>query len=157
MRVVKIMKILKILIINGPNLNMLGKREPEHYGSETLDDINREIRAKAENLGIEAEFLQSNAENEIIDFIHNAYNAKYDGIILNAGAFTHYSYAIHDAVAAVSPDVPVVEVHLSNIYKREEFRHKSVLADACIGQVSGFGKYSYMMALDYFASKNNLK
>jgi len=140
---------MKILIINGPNLNMLGKREPKYYGSQTLDGINKEIEEKAKQLNIETEFFQSNLEGEIINFIHNAQNNGTDGIILNAGAFTHYSYAIHDAITSV--DTPVVEVHLSNIHKREDFRHKSVLADACLGQVSGFGKYSYIMALEYFA------
>jgi len=142
---------MKILIINGANLNMLGKREPEIYGSQTLEDINNEIRERAKSLGIETEFFQSNTEGEIINFIQNAKDKDTNGIILNAGAFTHYSYAIRDAVAIISGDIPVVEVHLSNIYKREEFRHKSVLAEVCIGQVSGFGKYSYMMALEYFA------
>ena len=142
---------MKILIINGPNLNMLGKREPEIYGSQTLEDINNEIRERAKSLGIETEFFQSNTEGEIINLIQNAKDKYTNGIILNAGAFTHYSYAIRDAVAIISGDIPVVEVHLSNIYKREEFRHKSVLAEVCIGQVSGFGKYSYMMALEYFA------
>ena len=139
---------MKILIINGPNLNLLGKREPQYYGGETLEDINKEIKAKAVDLGIDAEFFQSNTEGEIINFIQEACSAKCGGIILNAGAFTHYSYAIRDAVSAV--DVPFIEVHLSNIYKREEFRHKSVLADACVGQITGFGKYGYIMALEYF-------
>jgi len=141
-----------IYVINGPNLNMLGRREPEYYGAETLDGINKEIRAKAESLGIDAEFFQSNAEGEIINFIQNAQNAGCGGIILNPGAFTHYSYAIRDAVSAVTADVPVIEVHLSNLYRREEFRHKSVLAAVCTGQISGFGKYGYMMALEYFAA-----
>jgi len=140
---------MKIFIVNGPNLNMLGKREPKYYGSQTLDGINREIKAKADGLNIEVEFFQSNTEGDIINFIQNAKDNGGDGIILNAGAFTHYSYAIHDAITSVD-DIPVVEVHLSNIHKREEFRHKSVLADACIGQISGFGKYSYIMALQYF-------
>ena len=140
---------MKILIINGPNLNMLGKREPKYYGSQTLDGINKEIEEKAKPLNIETEFFQSNLEGEIINFIHKAKDNGIDGIILNAGAFTHYSYAIHDAITSV--DTPVVEVHLSNIHKREDFRHKSVLADACLGQVSGFSKYSYIMALEYFA------
>ena len=151
---------MKIYVINGPNLNMLGKREPAYYGSETLDAINQEIKAKAESLKIDVDFFQSNTEGEIIDFMQNAYIAhcaaresKCGGIILNAGAFTHYSYAIRDAIASISPDIPVIEAHLSNIHKREEFRHKSVLAGACIGQISGFGKYSYIMALEYFAMK----
>ena len=136
---------MKILIINGPNLNMLGVREPEHYGSQTLGEINAEIEKEARKLGMETEFAQSNHEGEIIGFIQNA---DAGGIILNAGALTHYSYAIRDAAASVK--TPVVEVHLSNLYKRESFRHKSVIADACAGQISGFGKYSYILALHYF-------
>ena len=142
---------MKILIINGANLNLLGTREPEHYGRQTLGDINKEIKEKAKTLGIEAEFFQSNIEGEIINIIHGAKDNEAAGIILNAGAFTHYSYAIHDAISSVA--VPVVEVHLSNLHKREEFRHKSVLTDVCVGQIAGFGKYSYMMALEYFAMK----
>ena len=142
---------MKIFIINGPNLNMLGKREPKYYGSQSLDAINREIKTAADNLGIYVEFFQSNIEGEIINFIQNAKDNGGNGIILNAGAFTHYSYAIHDAITSVEDDIPVIEVHLSNLHKREEFRHKSVLADACVGQIAGFGKYSYILALEYFA------
>jgi len=142
---------MKIFIINGANLNMIGKREPNIYGSESLDDINKYIKIKADELGIEVGFFQSNIEGEIINFIHNAKDNGGNGIILNPGAFTHYSYAIHDAITSV--DIPVIEVHLSNIHKREEFRHKSVLVDACLGQVSGFGKYGYIMALEYFVNK----
>ena len=144
---------MKIFIINGANLNMLGKREPKYYGSQTLDSINHEIKAKADDLKIEVEFFQSNIEGEIINFIQNAKDNGGDGIILNAGAFTHYSYAIHDAITSVENDIAVIEVHLSNLHKRDEFRHKSVLADACVGQIAGFGKYSYIMALEYFAMK----
>ena len=136
---------MKILIINGPNLNMLGKREPEIYGGDTLETIEREISSRAADLGMKAYFAQSNIEGEIINAIQNA---ECGGIILNAGAFTHYSYAIRDAISSV--DTPVIEVHLSNIHAREEFRHKSVLAEVCAGQISGFGKYSYMLALEYF-------
>ena len=142
---------MKIFIVNGANLNMVGKREPKIYGSESLDDINKYIKTKADNLGVEVDFFQSNIEGEIINFIHNAKDNGGDGIILNPGAFTHYSYAIHDAITSV--DTPVIEVHLSNIHKREEFRHKSVLTNACVGQISGFGKYSYIMALEYFANR----
>ncbi|MCL2773581.1 MAG: type II 3-dehydroquinate dehydratase [Oscillospiraceae bacterium] len=141
---------MKISVVNGANLNLVGKREPKYYGSETLDTINQEIKAKADVLGVEVDFFQSNIEGEIINFIHNSNNTDCGGIILNAGAFTHYSYAIHDAITSV--DIPVVEVHLSNIHKREEFRHKSVLSDACVGLVTGFGKYSYIMALEYLAA-----
>ena len=139
---------IKILVINGPNLNMLGKREPEIYGSDTLETIYQEIEDKAESLEIAVAFFQFNIEGEIINAIQTL---KCDGIILNAGAFTHYSYAIRDAISSV--DTPVVEVHLSNIHAREEFRHKSVLAEVCVGQISGFGKYSYILALEYFKIK----
>ena len=139
---------MKILIINGPNLNMLGKREPGIYGGETLEKINREIEARAEILGIGVDFFQSNIEGEIIGCIQGA---QCGGIILNAGALTHYSYAVRDAVSSV--DTPVVEVHLSNIHAREEFRHKSVISGVCAGQISGFGKYSYILALEYFKYK----
>jgi 3-dehydroquinate dehydratase-2 len=131
---------MKILVINGPNLNMLGKREPEIYGTRTLDDINVSLQNKFEN--VQFTFYQSNCEGAIIDAIQNATE---DGIVLNAGAYTHYSYAIHDAIKSVS--VPVVEVHLSNLYKREEFRHKSVIASACIGSICGFGEQSYVLAV----------
>ncbi len=133
-----------IRIINGPNLNMLGVREPEVYGSLTLDEINTRVASEAEVLRIQVEFMQFSAEGEIIDAIHSAQGAV-DGIILNAGAYTHYSYAIRDAIASVS--VPVVEVHLSNIHARDEFRHTSVIAPACAGQISGFGVASYLLAL----------
>ena len=142
---------MKILIINGPNLNMLGKREPSIYGSDTLETINQEIATYAEAHNIYVKFVQSNIEGMIIDFIHEPLD-NFDGIILNAGAFTHYSYAIRDAISSVT--TPVVEVHLSNIYAREEFRHKSVLASVCVGQISGFGKYSYILALEYFRINN---
>ena len=142
---------MKIFIINGANLNMTGKREPEIYGKDTLEIINQEIKTKADKLGIEVEFFQSNIEGEIINFIHSAKSLGGDGIIINPGAFTHYSYAIHDAITSV--DIPVVEVHLSNLHKREEFRHKSVIVDACVGQIAGFGKLSYIIALEYFANK----
>ena len=138
---------MRVLVINGANLNMLGNREPEIYGSETIENINREIKAKAESLDIRVQFEQSNIEGEIINYIYT----ECDGIILNAGAFTHYSYAIRDAISSVS--TPVIEVHLTNIYSREEFRRHSVLADVCAGQISGFGKYSYMLALEYFKIK----
>jgi len=140
---------VKIFIVNGPNLNMLGTREPEHYGRQSLDEINKEIAAKAQALGLETQFFQSNVEGEIISFVQNAKPNGAEGIILNAGAFTHYSYAIRDAISSI--DIPVIEVHLSNLFKREKFRHKSVLAAACTGQIAGFGKFGYMMALEYFA------
>lgn len=135
----------KIVIINGVNLNMLGVREPEIYGDRTLSDINEMIRKKAEELGVLVEFFQSNIEGEIVNAIHNCYKNA-DGIIINPGAFTHYSYAIRDALASVG--VRAVEVHLSNVYKREEFRHKSVTAPECMGQISGLGEKGYLLALE---------
>lgn len=140
---------MKILVINGPNLNLLGEREPTIYGDESLKAINDELYAVAQNLGHELSFFQSNSEGSIIDSIHAA-RLDYAGIVLNAGAYTHYSYAIHDAIAAIK--IPVIEVHLSNISSRDEFRKKSVIAPACAGSIAGFGKYSYMLAiqaLDY--------
>lgn len=135
----------KILVINGANLNMLGIREPEIYGKETLETLYEKIRKKADLLKVEVDFYQSNIEGEIINKIHSAYK-NFDGIIINPGAHTHYSYAIHDAIASV--DIPTVEVHISNIHKREEFRHKSVIAPACRGQICGLGVNGYLYALE---------
>lgn len=137
-----------ILVIHGPNLNLLGKREPNIYGKLTLDEINANIRGKANNLGIAVEFVQSNHEGYIVDAIQQA-EGKHRGIIINAAAFTHYSIAIRDALAAIS--VPAIEVHLSNIYKREEFRHHSVISSVVYGQISGFGSDSYLLALEAVA------
>ena len=120
---------------------MLGRREPEIYGNRTLDDINADLVKEFDGKA-ELSFYQSNCEGEIITAIHNS---TADGIVLNAGAYTHYSYAIHDAIKSVT--VPVVEVHLSNIYKREEYRHKSVIASACVGSICGFGEKSYSIAI----------
>jgi len=135
----------KILVINGANLNLVGQRETGIYGKLSMDDIVSEIRSKAKELSLECEIYQSNHEGKIIDKIQDARNT-FDGIILNAGAHSHYSYAIRDAVAAIT--LPVVEVHMSNIYAREEFRHHSVISHVCVGQISGFGKNSYILALD---------
>ncbi len=137
---------MKLLFINGVNLNMTGIREKGIYGAQTLDEINAEIAARL--TGDECVFYQSNCEGEICTSIHNAQQEGVDGIILNAGAFTHYSYAIRDAIASVT--VPVVEVHMSNVHSREEFRHKSVLAEVCRGVVCGFGKNSYVLAAESF-------
>lgn len=134
---------MKFLFINGVNLNMTGVREKGVYGAETLEEINRQIAAHFK--GDECEFFQSNIEGEICSALHDA---KADGIILNAGAFTHYSYAIRDAIASLS--VPVVEVHMSNVHSREEFRHNSVLSAVCKGVVLGFGKNSYILAAESF-------
>lgn len=137
------MNVIKVLIINGPNLNMLGKREPNVYGKNTLEDLENNIKKAFDT--IEIEFFQSNHEGCIIDKIHEA-NNNFDGIVINPGAFTHYSYAIADAIRSIK--AKVVEVHISNIHKREEFRKKSVTASACIGQISGFGFYSYILGVN---------
>ncbi len=134
----------KILVINGPNLNMLGKRKEEHYGTLSLEDINSKLQIEGEALNLEVEFYQSSIEGEIVVKLNEAISA-YDGIIINAGAYTHYSYAIADAIEILN--VPVIEVHLSNIHSRDEFRRKSVIAANCIGQISGFRDYSYILAL----------
>lgn len=141
---------MKIFIINGPNLNMLGKREPGIYGSDTLESINEELSFLCKELGVEPEFYQSNCEGELIDIIHSA-REKADGIVLNAGAYTHYSIAIRDAISA--SETPCVEVHLSNVHKREEFRHKSVISAVCEGVICGFGKDSYRLAVMALAKK----
>jgi len=135
----------KVLVINGPNLNLLGIREKDVYGSVSYEDVLKSISQKAQELGFEVEFFQSNHEGSIIDKIHSAYYEKVDAIIINPGAYTHYSYAIHDAIKAIN--IPTIEVHISNIHAREEFRHKSVIAPACTGQISGFGIKSYIIAL----------
>lgn len=133
----------KILVINGPNLDMLGKREPEIYGAKTLDDINEQISALCDSLGAKADFYQSNIEGELVNAIHSA--ADYDGCIINAGAYTHYSIAIHDAIASIS--TPCIEVHLSNVHTREEYRHKSMLSSVCRGVILGLGEKSYLLAV----------
>lgn len=134
----------KILIINGSNLNFLGKRQNYIYGNETLEEINSYIKLEGEKIGILVDFYQSNHEGDIIDKIHKECN-NYDGFIINAGAFTHYSYSIYDAILSV--DKKFIEVHLSNIFSREDFRKKSVISEACIGQICGFGKHSYVLAI----------
>lgn len=136
----------KILVLHGPNLNLLGTREPEIYGRTTLDDVNQMIAARAKEAGIGADFLQSNHEGVLVDALQGAPEKGYSFVILNAAAFTHYSVAIRDAIAAIF--VPVIEVHLSNIHRREEFRHHSVISPVVMGQIAGFGADSYMAALE---------
>lgn len=138
---------MKFLVLNGVNLNLTGKRERDVYGSETLEEINLAVEELCKKEGHGVDFFQSNLEGELCTAIQEA-EGKYDGIVLNAGAFTHYSYAIRDAVAAIS--VPVVEVHMSNVYAREEFRRKSVLTEVCKGEILGFGKNSYLLAIRSF-------
>ncbi len=133
----------KALVLLGPNLNMVGIREKGVYGSETAESINSQILEYAENNGFTAEIFQSNHEGAIIDKIHSAVEG-YDGVVINAGALTHYSYALRDAIACI--DIPFIEVHMSNIHAREEFRHTSVIAPVCSGQIAGFGKLSYLLA-----------
>ncbi len=134
----------KILVILGPNLNMVGVREKGVYGDETTESINLQIVENAKKLGCDCDIFQSNHEGDIIDKIHAA-RGVYDGVVINAGALTHYSYALRDAITCVR--IPFVETHMSNIYAREEFRHKSVISAVCAGQIAGFGKNSYFLAL----------
>ncbi|MDR2904284.1 MAG: type II 3-dehydroquinate dehydratase [Clostridiales bacterium] len=138
----------KIRVIHGPNLNFTGIREKSVYGMDTLTEINNAISEKARALNLSAECYQSNHEGELIDYIQQCYHDGVDGLILNPGALTHYSYALRDAISSVS--IPAVEVHLSNIHKREEFRHKSVTAPVCVGQIAGLGVAGYLLALDFF-------
>jgi 3-dehydroquinate dehydratase-2 len=135
----------KMLLLNGPNLNLLGKRETRVYGTETLETITAELSSYATKKGIELTAFQSNSEGALIDAIHEAAQWA-EGIIINAGAYSHTSIALRDALAGV--DLPAVEVHLSNIYAREEFRHKSLLAPVCIGVIAGFGRWSYFLGVD---------
>ncbi|MCI5892545.1 MAG: type II 3-dehydroquinate dehydratase [Clostridiales bacterium] len=145
---------MTIMVINGPNINMLGVREPGVYGEQSYQDLEKYIEDYAANLGAEAIVVQSNGEGEIIDFIHHAMTSC-DGIVINPGAYTHYSYAIFDALKAVN--MPAVEVHISNIHKRDEFRRRSVTAPACIGQICGLGFRGYLLAIDYLLEELNEK
>jgi 3-dehydroquinate dehydratase II len=137
--------VISISLIHGPNLNLLGTREREVYGGDSFDDINRSIKQRAQLLEAEVRIIQSNHEGEIIDAIQDA-RSWADAIIINPGAFTHYSYAIRDAITAVR--MPCIEVHLSNVYARESFRHHSVIAPVCVGQIAGLGPTGYLLALE---------
>ncbi len=135
----------RILVIHGPNLNLLGEREPGIYGDVSFDSLNSQLMEKAKEMGAQCEIFQSNHEGEIIDRLHAA-RKDFDGIVLNAGAYTHYSYAIRDAIAAIK--IPVVEVHISNVFARDGFRSNSVIAPVCRGSISGFGLASYFLGMD---------
>lgn len=139
---------MKIIIINGPNLNLLGKREPEIYGSEDFEGFFAKIKGQFPDAHLE--YYQSNIEGEIVDKLQHV-GFSYDGIILNAAAYTHTSVAISDAIAAIT--TPVIEVHISNVYSREEFRHKSIISGNCVGQIAGLGLEGYLLALSYFLNK----
>ncbi len=143
---------MKIMLINGPNINMIGVREPSIYGGKSFNDIVASVVNEGNKRGHQIISFQSNIEGELINAIQQCYSDNFDAIIINPGAYTHYSYALLDALKSV--DKPAVEVHISNIHKREEFRHKSVTAEACIGQICGFGDYGYIMALDALENFN---
>ena len=138
---------MKILVINGPNINFLGIREKGIYGNDNYDTLVDMINKKAEELNVKVEVFQSNHEGAIIDKLQEAYYNHVDGIVINPGAFTHYSYAVRDALASVAA-IPKIEVHISNVHTREEFRHTSVIAPVCVGQIAGFGKNSYFLAIN---------
>lgn len=145
---------MKILVLNGPNLNLLGQREPEVYGHETLADVERLVRERASRAGAEVDFRQTNQEGELVTWIQEA-RGVFDAIVLNAAAYTHTSIALRDAIAA--SEIPTVEVHLSNIHARERFRHHSMIAAACVGQISGFGSWSYVLGVEAAINVNAKK
>jgi 3-dehydroquinate dehydratase-2 len=145
---------MKILFLNGPNLNLLGQREPEVYGRETLADIEAAVRKRAKELKAKVDFRQSNVEGELVDWIQQA-KGKFDVIVLNAAAYTHTSIALRDAIAAVG--LPTIEIHLSNVHAREKFRQKSLIAPVCCGQITGFGSKSYILALEASVHVNEIK
>jgi 3-dehydroquinate dehydratase-2 len=137
-------KLKRILVLNGPNLNLLGKRQPEIYGKATLEEIEKKVRALGRELGVKVDFRQSNIEGELVTWIQQAVG-KFGAILINPAAYTHTSLAMRDAISAVG--IPVVEIHLSNIHKREEFRHHSLIAEVAVGQIAGFGLQSYLIGL----------
>jgi 3-dehydroquinate dehydratase-2 len=145
---------MKILFLNGPNLNLLGQREPTVYGRATLADIEAKVRDRGGKLGVEIDFRQTNMEGELVTWIQGA-RGIFDLVVLNAGAYTHTSIALRDAISAVA--VPTIEIHLSNVHAREEFRHKSMIASVCIGQIAGFGPNSYLLALEAAVNINAAK
>jgi 3-dehydroquinate dehydratase-2 len=145
---------MKILFLNGPNLNLLGQREPEVYGRETLADVEAAVCARAKQLKAKIDFRQSNLEGELVDWIQHA-RGKFDVIVLNAAAYTHTSIALRDAIAAVG--VPTIEIHLSNVHAREKFRQKSLIAPVCCGQITGFGSKSYILAVEASVHVNEVK
>ena len=136
---------MKILFLNGPNLNLLGSREPDIYGRTTLSDIESQVRQRAAATKTEIDFRQSNSEGELVGWVQEA-KGKFDAIVINAAGYTHTSVALRDAITAIA--IPTIEIHLSNVHAREEFRHKSLIAPVCCGQISGFGDNSYILALD---------
>lgn len=144
---------MKALVIHGPNINLLDKRNKSIYGDYTIEDINNLIISKAKELDMEVEIFQSNSEGMIIDKLHSTIKEQVDGVIINPGGYTHYSISIRDAIELL--DIPVIEVHLSNIYAREDFRRKSVIAPVCKGQISGLGIFGYLLALEAIRNINN--
>lgn len=142
---------MQILFLNGPNLNLLGQREPDKYGHLTLAEIEAKVRERARTLGVEVDFRQSNLEGELVTWIQQA-KGRFQSIVLNAAAYTHTSIALRDAIVAVC--IPTVEIHLSNVHAREDFRHKSLIAAVCRGQISGFGAFSYVLGLEAAVNAN---
>ena len=136
---------MKVLFLNGPNLNLLGQREPEVYGSDSLADIERQVRRRAEALAVGVDFQQSNSEGELVSWIQEA-QGKVDAVVINAAAYTHTSVALRDAILAT--EIPTIELHLSNVHAREEFRHRTLLGGVCVGVIAGFGSYGYTLALE---------
>jgi 3-dehydroquinate dehydratase-2 len=136
---------MRVLFLNGPNLNLLGHREPSVYGKMTLADIEARVRGRANSLGASVDFRQSNSEGELVNWIQEA-KGQFDVIVINAAAYTHTSVALRDAISAVA--VPTIEIHLSNVHAREEFRHRSLIAPVCLGQIAGFGAFSYILGLE---------